>query len=169
MLFYTGIKRTASDVAGGYVQQLDAKRRQLRLLKQMVGEALAVLSGGQDLAPFGELLHEAWMLKRSLGTKVSNSLVDELYEAARKAGALGGKLLLFVPPEAQSSVREALHRVVHVPFAFESSGSQVIHFDQEEDLSGAEIDNQHRTSLHYHEMDELIATPDASLNDNVPA
>src|SRR5579862_4253722 len=90
MLFYTGIKRTAADVAGGYVQQLDAKRRQLRLLKQMVGEALGVLSAGRDLRPFGELLNEAWMLKRSLAEKVSNSSVDDLYTTAINAGALGG-------------------------------------------------------------------------------
>jgi D-glycero-alpha-D-manno-heptose-7-phosphate kinase len=170
MLFYTGIKRTASDIAGGYVQQLDAKRRQLRLLKQMVGEALAVLSAGGDLRPFGELLNEAWMLKRSLAEKISNASVDELYTKALQAGALGGKLtgaggggflLLFVPPERQVKVREALRQVVHVPFAFESAGSQVIHFDQEEDLSGAEIDNQHRTSLHFRELDEMVPTHNA--------
>ena len=170
MLFYTGIKRTASDVAGGYVQHLDAKRRQLRLLKQMVGEALGMLSGGQDLRPFGELLHEAWLLKRSLGPKVSNPLVDDFYDAARQAGAVGGKLtgaggggflLLFVAPCDQSRVRAALHQMVHVPFSFESAGSHVIHFDQEEDLSGAEIDNQHRTSLRFQEMNEM--TPPSKL------
>lgn len=178
MLFYTGIKRTASDVAGGYVQQLDAKRRQLRLLKQMVGEALTVLSAGKDLRPFGELLNEAWMLKRSLAEKVSNSSVDELYNTALTSGALGGKLtgaggggflLLFVPPESQTKVREALRQVVHVPFAFEAAGSQVIHFDQEEDLSGAEIDNQHRTSLRFREMDEIQSISDTKLHDQLPA
>jgi D-glycero-alpha-D-manno-heptose-7-phosphate kinase len=174
MLFYTGIKRTASDVAGHYVCDLDSKRRQLRLLKQMVSEALSILSSRQDMGAFGELLHEAWMLKRSLGARVSNGPVDELYDRARRTGALGGKLtgaggggflLLFVPPEAHSKVREALRPVVHVPFTFESAGSQIIHFDQEEDLSLADTDNQHRTSLHYREMDEAISAGNRPAHD----
>lgn len=178
MLFYTGLKRTASDVAGQYVCDLDSKRRQLRLLKQMVAEALSLLSSRQEITAFGELLHEAWMLKRSLGSKVSNGSVDGLYDAARRAGALGGKLtgaggggflLLFVPPEAQSRVREALRPVVHVPFAFESTGSQIIHFDQEEDLSLADTDNQHRISLRYREMDEVVSGEDERANDLLTA
>jgi len=170
MLFYTGIKRTASQVAGSYVDDLDARRRQLRVLKNMVAEGLAILSNGRDLRPFGELLHEAWLLKRSLASQVSNAEVDGLYESARKAGAVGGKLTgaggggfmpLFAPPPARRAVREALQSLVHVPFGFDQSGSQVIHFDQEEDLSGAERDNEHRTRLIFREMADCVPTPSA--------
>jgi len=144
MLFYTGIKRTASDIASSYVADLAAREAQLRRMGGFVDQSLAILNGGGDLKPFGELLHEAWLAKRSLGAKISNSLVDGFYEQARAAGALGGKLLgaggggfllLFVPPERQAAVREKLTSLIHVPFEFEFGGSQIIFFDQEADYS----------------------------------
>ncbi|MCF7707629.1 MAG: kinase [Verrucomicrobia bacterium] len=167
MLFYTGIKRTASHVACSYVDGFETKRRQLRMLKNMVDEALEVLSGDKDLNYFGELLHEAWIFKKSLGARVSNGEVDGIYDAARRAGALGGKitgaggggfLLLYVPIECQKDVKRALSGLLHVPFEFESSGSQVIYFDEEEDYSEAEKENEHRISMICREMDEMIPT-----------
>lgn len=147
MLFYTGIKRTASDVADSYVSDLDAKRRQLRIMKDLVEESIGILKSDRDLTSFGELLHETWQAKRSLSEKVSNPQVDELYEMARSAGATGGKLtgaggggflLLFVPPDRQPEVREKLNKLLHVPFKFEFSGSQIIFFDPQEDYSALE-------------------------------
>jgi D-glycero-alpha-D-manno-heptose-7-phosphate kinase len=147
MLFYTGIKRTAEKVAQTYVVDIETKKRQLRVMKDLVEEAIGVLNGGQDLAGFGELMHEAWQAKRSLSATVSNPEVDDLYDRARKAGALGGKLtgaggggffLLFVPPARQDEVKEKLEGLIHVPFKFEHSGSQIIHFDREEDYSAEE-------------------------------
>ncbi|MEG4277556.1 hypothetical protein QUA62_08750 [Microcoleus sp. MON1_C1] len=144
MLFYTGIKRTASDIAGSYVTDLDAKRRQLRIIKDLVEESIAILNSNQPLTGFGELLHEAWQAKRSLSDKVSNPEVDDLYATARTAGAIGGKLtgaggggflLLFVPPAQQQEVREKLSKLIHVPFNFEFSGSQIIFFEPQEDYS----------------------------------
>jgi D-glycero-alpha-D-manno-heptose-7-phosphate kinase len=144
MLVYTGIKRTASDVAGSYVPAIDERRRQLRVMMDLVEESISILSGHADIGIFGELLHEAWMEKRSLGASVSNSNVDEIYAEAQAAGAIGGKLLgaggggfilLFVPPSQQACVRQRLNRLIHVPFKFESSGSQIIFFDAETDYS----------------------------------
>jgi D-glycero-alpha-D-manno-heptose-7-phosphate kinase len=81
-------------------------------------------------------------------------MVDELYSRARKAGAIGGKitgaggggfLLLFVPPSAQRRVRESLGRQIHVPFHFESSGSQIIFYEPEQqDYSEPERDRVRR-------------------------
>jgi D-glycero-alpha-D-manno-heptose-7-phosphate kinase len=142
MLFYTGVSRTASDIARSYTVDLKSKEETLRTLGGMVEEAIAVLNGGDDLRQFGSLLHEAWLLKRSLGGKVSNGYIEEVYETARKAGSVGGKLLgaggggfmlLFVEPERQEEVRERLDRLIYVPFRFESSGSRIILFDPEED------------------------------------
>jgi D-glycero-alpha-D-manno-heptose-7-phosphate kinase len=147
MLFYTGIKRTASTVADTYVNGIDDRRRQLRLMKDMVDESISVLSGGGDLIAFGKLLHEVWQAKRSLSPTVSNAYVDEIYEAAVAAGAVGGKLtgaggggflLVFVPLCKQEAVREVLKRLIHVPFRLEFSGSQIIFFDVEADYSAEE-------------------------------
>ena len=93
MLFYTGIKRTASTIAESFVNGLEDRRRQLRIMKDLVDESISIFSGGRDILGFGELLHEAWLAKRSLSAHISNSDVDALYEAARAAGAIGGKLI----------------------------------------------------------------------------
>jgi len=162
MLFYTGIKRTAAHVAESYVPTLEQKRRQLRLIRDMVDEAMKILVSPGTLDGFGELLHEAWMAKRSLSAMVSCKDIDDMYEAARSNGALGGKLtgaggggflLLFVPRSHQEAVRERLHRLLHVPFAFESSGSQVIFYDPEEDYSKLEEDTKFRQLASFREMD----------------
>jgi D-glycero-alpha-D-manno-heptose-7-phosphate kinase len=144
MLFYTGIKRTASEVASSYVNALDARTAQLKRLKQLVERSVDILAGGGDLLEFGRMLHEAWEAKRSMSSKISSPEVDACYEQARAAGAIGGKLLgaggggfilLFVPPSRQTAVRQALARLIHVPFSFEYSGSQIIFFDREEDYA----------------------------------
>ncbi len=147
MLFYTGIRRTAATVAQSYANQIDDQRRQLRIMKDMVEEGISIMSSGQPITAFGELMHEGWMLKQSLSAQVSNAEIDALYDAARAAGAVGGKitgaggggfLLLMAPPAKQPAIRGALAHLIHVPFQFESSGSQIIFFDQDEDLSNAE-------------------------------
>jgi len=148
MLFYTGIKRTASDVAKSYVADIDSKKRQLQTMSHLVEECVSLLNSDKDLNGFGKLLHEAWQAKRSLSAAVTNSDVDTIYDAARSAGALGGKLtgaggggfmLLFAPPDRHDTIRECLNKLLHVPFKFEFAGSQVIFFDQGEDYSAAEM------------------------------
>src|SRR5262245_43749307 len=138
MLFYTGIARTAADVARSYVVDLEKKRRQLRIMKELVEESIDILASGADIGSFGDLLHEAWQTKRSLSSRVSSPAVDAMYERAREAGAVGGKLtgaggggflLLFVEPDRQETVREALHDLLHVPFRFETAGSQIIVYE----------------------------------------
>jgi len=148
MLFYTGIKRTASDVAGVYVKELDAQRRQLRIMSDLVEEGLSCLCGDGDICLFGDLLHEAWQAKRNISHAVSNAHVDAMYEQARAAGALGGKLLgaggggfflLFVPPDHQAAVAERLSRFIRVPFKFEFNGSQIALYDPETDYCNEEL------------------------------
>jgi D-glycero-alpha-D-manno-heptose-7-phosphate kinase len=161
MLFYTGIKRTAAEVAGSYINGMESRRRQLRILKDLVDEGVMVLSGHGNIDSFGELLHEAWAVKRSLSTHVSNDAVDEIYEDARLAGALGGKLLgaggggfllLFVPPERQVHVKERLNQLIHVPFRFEFTGSQIIFLDREEDYAQQEQDRARRPIRAFQEL-----------------
>lgn len=147
MLFYTGIARTAADVAKSYVVDLEARRRQLRIMKELVDESIDILASGTDIGAFGELLHEAWQAKRSLSPQVSNAEVDELYDRAREAGAIGGKLtgaggggflLLFAEPDRQAAVKQALGERLHVPFRFETAGSQVIFYEPEADYEEVE-------------------------------
>jgi D-glycero-alpha-D-manno-heptose-7-phosphate kinase len=147
MLFFTGIHRTASDVAQSYVNGIETRERQLCAIAGLVDEGFALLNRGDDLFRFGRLLHEGWEVKRGLSGRVSNPHVEEIYAAARAAGAIGGKLLgaggggfllLFVPPAEQGRVRTRLNGLIHVPFKFEFSGSQIIVFDPEEDYSAEE-------------------------------
>ena len=169
MLFYRGIERTASDIAGSYVADVDGKRSQLRIMKGLVEESLAVLNNGQDITAFGSLLDEGWQAKRSLSAKVSNAYVDELYAHAISNGALGGKLLgaggggfmlLFVPPSKQNQVKEALKRFISVPFHFDFSGSQIIFFYHEKDYSAEE---KIRDSQEYDFVGELNDQLDRDL------
>jgi len=147
MLFYTGIRRTASEVAATYVPDISARARQLTRIREMVDEAMNILSGPGPLDRFGDLLDESWQLKRSLSGSVSNARVDEIYAAARGAGALGGKLLgaggggfilFYAPPERRRQVKEALRDLIWVPFNFDTGGSQIIFYSPEQDY--AELD-----------------------------
>ena len=150
MLFYTGIKRTASDIAESYVPEISERTRQLRLFKTLTDESLNILANEQDIVVFGELLDEAWQAKRSLSLKISNSDVDDIYTLAKQSGAVGGKLLgaggggfllLFAPPERAAQIRMALNKLIYVPFKFEFAGSQVIFMDHEaQDYSQFEKD-----------------------------
>jgi D-glycero-alpha-D-manno-heptose-7-phosphate kinase len=144
MLFYTGIMRTASDIAASFISQLAQRTETLRRMRELVDASSEILSGAGDINEFGRLLHEAWLAKRSLSEKVSNSQVDFLYQEALDAGAVGGKLLgaggggfmlLFVPPEKQTALRSRLNKLIHVPFEFEFAGSQIIFFEPGEDFT----------------------------------
>ena len=106
------------------------------LIGQMVGEAIEILSNlNTPINEFGKLLDEGWKLKRSLSEKVSTPQIDLIYDEAKKAGAIGGKILgaggggfmlLFAKPEDHSKIREKLSSLVHVSFNFEQSGSKVV-------------------------------------------
>lgn len=161
MLFYTGIKRTASDVAKSYVTEFDQKKRQLRMLRQLVDEGVSLLTSTRPIAEFGELLNEAWHIKRSMGEKISNPGIDNIYERAMLAGALGGKItgaggggfmMLFVPPEDQPAVRSALDDLLHIPFKFEYSGSQIIFFDREQEYLAEEQARSGKIPVIFQEM-----------------
>src|SRR5579862_5378366 len=93
LLIYTGIARTASLIAEKQIASIPEKTEVLTRMQAMVYQAVDVLTGNGDIRDFGQLLHETWELKRSISPEVSTPLVDELYVRARKAGAIGGKLL----------------------------------------------------------------------------
>ena len=136
MLCFTGFSRFASQVAKSQLANLQAKQQQLTRMRQMVDDGLGILVDlSVPIETFGELLHEAWQNKRSLSDMVTTPEIDQIYDAARDAGAIGGKLLgaggggfmlLFAKPEHQPKIRERLKHLIHVPFKFEEAGSRVV-------------------------------------------
>jgi D-glycero-alpha-D-manno-heptose-7-phosphate kinase len=166
MLFYTGIKRTSSNIAGTWANGLDARKRQLRIMKDLVEESISVLSNGEDIRSFGELLDEAWQAKRSMSSQVSNAHIDEIYDEAISAGAIGGKLtgaggggflLVFAPPSAQKRIKGRLRKLIHVPFGFEFSGSQIIFYDREPDYSDQERTRARQPIQAFRELNQNTA------------
>jgi D-glycero-alpha-D-manno-heptose-7-phosphate kinase len=103
-------------------------------MKQLAVQAREDLLAGR-LEELGTLLHEGWELKKRMASQVSNGSVDNLYLAARRAGALGGKLtgaggggfmVLVCPPDKRASVRTALGHLQELPFGLEADGTKVI-------------------------------------------
>ncbi len=134
MMFFTGFSRTASEIAAHQIKNIPSKEKELTAMYQMTVQALEILKKG-NILEFGKLLNESWQLKRSLSEKISNAHIDEIYEAARSAGAQGGKILgaggggfvlLFAAPSAQPKIREKLKDLLEIPFKFETLGSQII-------------------------------------------
>ena len=135
MLFFTGLSRYASEVAKSQIDNIKNRTEELHRMKEMVYEAIRILQSDAPIEDLGKLLDENWKYKRSLPDRVSSPDIDRIYETAKKAGAIGGKLLgaggggfmvFFVEPSLQKNVREALSQLIHVPFQFENSGSRVV-------------------------------------------
>jgi len=136
MLFFTGISRFSSDVAESQISNMKNCSSQMNELQDMVEEGSSILANSNiSLEEFGKLLDRAWQNKRSLSHMITNTKIDDLYNAAIKAGALGGKVLgaggggfvlFFVKPEHQKKIKTALSSLTHVPFTFENTGSKVV-------------------------------------------
>lgn len=138
-LFFSGFSRNASQIEAEKLKHINKLDSELKELHQMVDHAVKILNGENGLVEFGLLLDEAWQLKKRLAGKVSNSFLDHVYEIAKKNGAIGGKalgaggggfILFFVKPEDRQRLLEALNFLLHVPFRFESLGSQIIYYHE---------------------------------------
>jgi D-glycero-alpha-D-manno-heptose-7-phosphate kinase len=136
MLYFTGQTRQAQQIEREKMARLSQNRAWLIALLRQVERGHAILTGGGPLEALGPLFDEAWQAKRQLGPRVSNPEIDQLYDRARAAGALGGKLLgaggggfllLFVPAERQPALRRALADRADVTVRFNSHGSRIIH------------------------------------------
>jgi D-glycero-alpha-D-manno-heptose-7-phosphate kinase len=134
LLFFTGVSRSSSSILKEQTGNIKDRRAELCEIKQMARQARMDVEKG-NLESLGSLLHQSWQVKRRLASKVSNEHLNEVYEAARRAGALGGKvtgaggggfLLLYVPYECQNHVRSALQGLQELPFRMEADGTKVI-------------------------------------------
>ena len=142
MLFFTGFSRFATDFAQDQIQNMNNRKNQLRMIRGMVDSAADILLDPKaPLRELGELMHQSWQIKRELAASVTNSQIDEIYEAGRDAGAVGGKLLgaggggfmvLLVDPEKRSQVRERLRKLIHVNVGFDSDGSKIVIYQPDE-------------------------------------
>lgn len=136
MLFFTGFSRIADAIAKSKIENFQNRREELTYIRQAVDEAISLLHNlNIPISKFGELLDETWKRKRSLSDKVSTPEIDLIYEQAKSAGAIGGKILgaggggfmlIFAKPEDQSAIKEKLSSLIHVEFDFEHSGSKVV-------------------------------------------
>jgi D-glycero-alpha-D-manno-heptose-7-phosphate kinase len=136
LMFYTGKTRRAGDILEKQKAATSEKMDSLSRMRDLSVQALEVLKEGRSLSRFGEILHEGWLLKRTLVDTISDNEIDRHYERARQSGAIGGKLLgaggggfflFYVEKQNQNRLREALKDLQELPFRFEPQGSKVIY------------------------------------------
>lgn len=134
LLFFTGVSRSSSSVLSEQKNKIKDRMMELREIKQMAYQARAYLEA-ENFDALGELMHQSWELKKRLAGGISNGRINDMYEAARRAGAIGGKiagaggggfLLLYVPYERQNRVRAALRDLQELPFRLETDGTKII-------------------------------------------
>ena len=137
MMFYTGVSRFAHQVLEEQIKKTKEKTiaPDLAKIKQMVTDGIDILLSNKSIDSFGELLHQGWVTKRGLSASISNDFLDDIYERARSAGAIGGKLLgaggggffvFYVPKEKRNAVVNALNDLPEIPFKFETDGTRII-------------------------------------------
>jgi D-glycero-alpha-D-manno-heptose-7-phosphate kinase len=138
MLFYTGKTRRASRILKGVKGGMKSNRAHMREIKQLADASRYELQRG-SINNFGRILHEGWLIKKSLHKGISNPDIDNAYARARRGGALGGKvlgaggggfLLLYAPKAAQAQVRRAMRGWREVSFKFEPKGSKIVYVDR---------------------------------------
>jgi D-glycero-alpha-D-manno-heptose-7-phosphate kinase len=137
LVFYTGLTRRAAGILKDQQKAMASERPKQRAMKRMVALAHELRDQLQknNLEAFGELLHQNWVLKRGITGDITNRRIDEWYEAGRREGALGGKLLgagqggflMFYAPRARhEAIVRRLRGLRHVPITFEPEGSKII-------------------------------------------
>lgn len=138
MLFFTGMARNASDIAAEQIRNTGKNEAELNRMGELVDVAYKIITSSKpEFSDFGKLLNETWILKRKLSSKISTDFIDDIYETSLKNGAAGGKLLgaggggfmlFYVEPENQQKVKNSLKNLLHIPFEFDFSGSEIIFY-----------------------------------------
>ena len=136
MLFYTGLQRRSSNQAKKIITNINKNFYFLNEISKMPKYAInSIKSRNFAAKEFGELLNEAWLLKKELSNSITNDLVDEIYSTAINSGALGGKLLgagnggfilFYIEKKNRAKLLKSLNKLIHVPFKFENKGSHII-------------------------------------------
>lgn len=135
MLFYTGISRYASEIVKEQLSSMNSNYQKMLFLSSLVREGVSILQSSHSLDSFGELLNESWAYKKSLASNISSNYIDQMYEAAKKNGAIGGKILgaggggfmlLYANKKYHNKIKEALKTNICIPFNFENKGSRIM-------------------------------------------
>ena len=134
MLFFTGITRRTATILSEQQANISQRKQTLGQMKAIAYTACQQVEAG-NFDQLGHLLHQSWLLKQQLAGAISNPDVEAMYQTARQAGAIGGKLcgaggggflLLYCPYQSQANVRAALSNYQELPFQMEPDGSKVI-------------------------------------------
>jgi len=137
MLFDTHLYRWGSKTIAHQMENVNTNTVILQEIYNLVGEGYEALKSA-DYIRFGQLLNEYWLLKRQLSNDVSSPMIDDIYQKALGAGAIGGKLLggggggfmvFLTEPDKQASVKNALTELTYTPFEFEQEGTKVLYRD----------------------------------------
>ncbi|MDD9954347.1 MAG: GHMP kinase [Candidatus Woesearchaeota archaeon] len=138
LMFYTGITRKATTILAEQQQNTissEAKFNNLKKMRDLANELRVELMNG-NVHAIGEFLHKGWTYKKDLASGISSGNIDEYYEQARQAGAVGGKilgaggggfLLFWCPPEKHEALKKALGDLEHVPIRLEPQGAHIIY------------------------------------------
>lgn len=138
MMFYTGIRREANNILSKQADLIKSNENSTAALHRMVSmvdEGKKLLTAGK-LDDFGYLIGQSWKEKKSMNASVTNQFIDQHYEDAIRAGAIGGKLLgaggggflmFYVDERHQQSVREALSDLKEFKFEFEDTGTTAVY------------------------------------------
>jgi D-glycero-alpha-D-manno-heptose-7-phosphate kinase len=139
LMFHTGVARSASDLLKVQAETVTGATDKQKSLDKMVNLVFALRDGIStgDATIVGDVLHENWMIKRSLSAGITNALIDDAYETARRAGARGGKLLgaggggflvFSAPQERHEAIIARLAPLVHVDFGFDVRGATIVFY-----------------------------------------
>ena len=135
VLIYTGINRTAHKIAASYTKKLTTEKKiYINKIISLVDEGEKLINSG-SIDGFGELLNNAWYLKKKLSNSITNKKIDQLYQLLIKNGAVGGKLLgaggggfllMYVENKFRKKFLKKLPNLINIPFKFSSEGSKII-------------------------------------------
>ena len=134
MLFFTNTTRQAASILQEQQDKTSINRNHLVAIHDL-GKKIEEAIRSRKFDEIGEVLHENWELKKRLASGITNGKIDEMYSRARAAGAVGGKvagaggggfLLLYVKPEHQAKVREALSDYRPMPIMLDNFGATII-------------------------------------------
>lgn len=136
LLFYTGVTRNTGSLLKNQIAGLTDKEKFQNTVKMVeMAHQLKKMLERNETGGIGEMLHQAWLLKKTLNGGISNGEIDAMYALARKNGAEGGKILgaggggflmVYAPKENHEKIKSALKKYKEMPVNFEPEGSHVI-------------------------------------------